>query len=323
MLALPEPAGVEWTRAAETLRPLFGGVAFELRFSLDGRAAVRLLAPHGPVAPRHAESREPPAHWSARVRCGDATGWLLANAAPADGERASEILAGAVERHIALVLQRLAVQRSEMATDLLERLTHQLRTDVATLQAVAEGAVGGVFDAGELQQIPGELRTIGDQAQRRLSSAREVMSALRPAARARAEPLVEVLRAELDGAGVAVPVAGVEGERPMTVVAGAGWGACARLLAAALAGARLGGHGAHVAVRPHPGGWAVTAGHRGPAAQRIAWTEHAVGELVHAGQIVAAAGGSASATQLDRGRLAVELTLPAAPSRGGSDPPQH
>jgi hypothetical protein len=257
----------------------------------------------------------PPAPWSAWARCGSAVGWLLAARPPADERRADELLQRIVERRSALLLQRLTAQGAAMTAGLLERLTHSMRTDVGTLQAVAEGLAQGVFDPGELQQIPGELASVGRQAQRRLSAVREVMTVLQRPAPRPAEPLEESLRAELDGAGVRVKIDGVADERAMTVIPGAGWAACARLLAEALAGdERLGGDRATVGVRPDPRGWAVTAGRQDAAAQPVAWTEPAVGELVVAGQIAAAAGGWTSAVQGDAGHLHVELVVPAAPS---------
>jgi len=297
------------------LDALVGNAAYELRFSLHGRTAVRVLAPRGPVARRHAEPPDPAAAWSAAARCGDAAGWLLAERAPADEGHAAALLQRIVDRRCALALQRLAAQRAAMAADLLERVTHRLRTDVSTLQAVAEGALLGVFEADELTQIPGELKRVGREAQRQLSLVREVMTALHPKAPLRAEPLVAVLRAELEGAGVATVVSDVDGECAMTFVPGAGWGACARLLAMALAhDARLGGPAAAVAVRADPGGWLVTAGRSHGDPRPVEWTERAVGELVHAGEIAAAGGGSACATGVGGDGLHVQLTLPAAPS---------
>jgi hypothetical protein len=52
----------------------------------------------------------------------------------------------------------------------------------------------------------------------------------------------------------------------------------------------------------------------GADAVPVAWTEQFAGELVHAGHITAAAGGSARLERLDGGRLRVVLTVPAAPS---------
>ena len=206
------PAGVsaDFSEAVAALAPLFGGTDFELRYALDGRAAVRAIG--GPLAPRHAEAVPPPAPWVAEARCGDAAGWLLAAAPPADPERARAELERIVERHSALRLQRLAAQRAALEADLLDQLTHHLRTDVSTLQAVAEGAAAGLFDAAELGELPAEIAGVGAAAQRRLSGAREVMTALAAEARTAPEPLLETLRDELEAAGATNAVADVEGE---------------------------------------------------------------------------------------------------------------
>jgi hypothetical protein len=96
-------------------------------------------------------------------------------------------------------------------------------------------------------------------------------------------------------------------------VPGAGWSACARLLAEALASDdRLAG--AAVAVSPDPDGWSVVVGPE--QGEPVPWTERALGELAHAGAIAVAAGGSASARERE-GRLGVQLTVPAAPSGAG------
>jgi hypothetical protein len=297
--------------AAAALAPLFGATAFELRYALDGGAAVRVSG--GPLAARHAEAAPPPAPWIARARCGEAAGWLLAAAPPTAPDRAGALLERAVARHSALRLQRLAVQRAALEADLLERLTHRLRTDVSTLQAVAEGAAAGVFDAAELGALPAEIAGVGAGAQRELSAAREVMTALAPTAPAAPEPLLETLRGELEASGAAVEVAHSGDERPRVLVPGAGWSACARLLAAALASdERLAG--ALVEVAAHPDGWRVRAGRAGPGEARP-WTGRALGELAAAGHIAAAAGGSAHAEQLPDGGLRIALTMPAAASR--------
>jgi hypothetical protein len=299
----------------DRLAGLFPDAPFELRFSLSGQSAVRLLAPRGPVAPRHAEGPTPPAPWSASARCGSAVGWLLAERPPVHARWAEEVVQRTVERHAALVLQRRAAHQGALAAELLERMTHGLRTDVVTLQAVAEGLMQGLVEPDELERLPGELAGVGAAAQRRLSAADEVGSALGRADVRSAEPVEETLRAEVEGAGLRVAVAGVAAERAMALVPGAGWAACARRLAAALAGdARLGGERAAIAVCPHPDGWAITAGSRDPSAAPVAWAESAVGELVVAGQIAAAAGGSASAVAGCTGRLEIELVVPAAPS---------
>lgn len=296
--------------AAAALAPLFGSACFELRYGLDGRAAVRVHG--GPLAPRHAEAVPPAAPWVAEARCGAAAGWLLAVAPPSDPEHARAVLERVVERHSALRLQRLAAERAALAADLLERLTHRLRTDVSALQAVAEGAVAGLFEPGELAELPAEIAAVGSTAQRELSAAREVMTALAPEAPAAPEPLLETLRAELEAAGARVAVAGAGGERPYVLVPGAGWSAGARLLAQALAGdQRLAGAALEVAADPD--GWTVRAGRRGAGAPQ-AWTGHGLGALAAAGHIAAAAGGAAYAERFEDGGLRVELTLPAAPS---------
>jgi signal transduction histidine kinase len=305
------------TAATQELAALFGDAAVELRFSLTGRCAVRVLAPRGPVAARHAESPAPPAPWSAQARCGSAVGWLLAARPPADERSAVALLDRIVERRTALVLQRLAAQDVAIAAELLERLTHSLRTDLGALQAVAEGLTRGVFARAELVEICGGLESAGREARRRLSAVRDVMAVLAPDATSAPEALQESLRAELEGAGAraGVEVHGVDGERAMTLIPGDGWGACARLVAEAIAAdARLGGERAAVAIGPHPGGWAITAGRRDPVARAVAWTEQAVGPLAVAGQIAAAAAGSATAFAGAGGGLQVTLVVPAAPS---------
>jgi hypothetical protein len=293
----------------EQLAPLFAGARFELRFSLGGHAAVRVLG--GPVAARHAEPPDVTAPWSARAQCGEAVGWLLAEAAPADEAAARGALQQVVDGHSSLLLQRIATRRAGLTADLLERVTHRLRTDISALQVIAEGALSVPFDDDERAQVRAEVAEVGAEAQRRLSAAREVMTSLHPAAERAAEPVIETLERALEGAGVATPVAGVAGEVPRALMPGVGWQACARLLAEALAAdERLAS--APVTVRPHPDGWAVTVGERGGGP--LEWTEQALGELVHAGAIAVAAGGSAAATGAANGRIWVELTVPAAPS---------
>jgi hypothetical protein len=297
------------------LRAVFGDAAFELRFSLDGRAAVRVLAPHGPVAARHAEPPDVAAPWSVAARCGEAAGWLLAPAPPAAGEeRAREALERVLAWRAAAALQRLQGERAALAADLLESLTHRLRTDVSTLQAVAEGALLGVFDGEERAQIPAEVKDVGRAAQQRLSDAREVVAALRPDAARHPEPVIATLQAELDAAGAELIARGPEGELPMMVGAGPAWPAAARALAAALrSDPRLGGPEATLTIAPDPAGWAVTAGAALADGAPAPWTARSLGQLAHAGQLVAAAGGSARAW-LDGDRLRARLTLPAAPS---------
>src|SRR5689334_25296902 len=99
----------------------------EVRFDLAGRAAVRVAG--GPAAPRHVEPVPPPAPWVAQARCGAATGWLLAREAPADPEALQERLQHAVDRETAVRWQAAGQAVAPLAADLLERLTHRLRTD--------------------------------------------------------------------------------------------------------------------------------------------------------------------------------------------------
>ena len=172
---------------------------FELRYDLAGRAAVRVAG--GPVAPRHVEPVPPRAPWVAEARCGDAVGWLLANAPPPDPEAAQERLERFVERETALRLQARARQGAPLGAELLERLTHRLRTDVTTLKAVADGAIAGLFEPADLELLPGELERTAREALRRLSAAREVMGVLLPGARLAPEPVAATLEAELEAAG--------------------------------------------------------------------------------------------------------------------------
>jgi hypothetical protein len=286
----------------DAFAPLFPTAPFELRFDLAGRAAVRVAG--GPVAVRHVEPVPPVAGWVIEARCGAAAGWLLADAAPADPSRALALLERWVERNAALRLEAAAREASAMGADLLERLTHRLRTDVATLAAVADGAIAGHFDPGDVDGLPEELGRTSREALRRLSGAREVMSALDPGSRRAPEAILDTLRVELEAAGRedAVTVTGPSGETPLTLIPGAGWAACARRLAA---DERLG----VFAVGPDPAGWRVTAAASG---RPVEWREQVVGELAHVGHIVAAAGGSAVATD----PFGVALTVPAAPPSG-------
>ncbi|WP_028063588.1 hypothetical protein [Solirubrobacter soli] len=274
--------------------------AMELRFDLAGRAAVRVAG--GPVAPRHVEPVPPRAPWVAQARCGTATGWLLAHETPPDPEAVQERLQHAVERETALRLQAAARAVGPLAADLLERLTHRLRTDVTTLQAVADGAIKGLFEPEDLAVLPGELERSARESLRRLSGVREVMGVLTPGARLDAEPVQETLRAELEGAGRGATIVGPPGEAPLTLIPGPGWAACARMLAR---DPRL----EMFVLGPDPGGWLLTTGVDGI---EVGWTERTAGELVHVGQIVAAAGGSAVVTE----PFGIRLTLPAAPPSG-------
>jgi signal transduction histidine kinase len=310
-------AGHPWAAAAQELSGLLDAEPFELRYSLDGDAAVRVLAPRGPVAPRHAEAPAVRAPWSVAARCGQAAGWLLAGAAPADPVRARAVLQQATDRHTALALQRLGRQQAALTADLLEAITHRLRTDVSTLQVVAEGALAQTFAAAEVDAVAQEVRAVGDESQRRMTAVREVMAAHEPDARRRPEALVRGLQDELEATGRSLPlvVDGADDERAMVLVPGPGWSACARLLAEALAGnARLGGAGAEVAISAHPGGWRIIAGAPGAGGAAVPWTQQHLGPLVHGGQIVSAAGGSVGATRVDADRLRVSWTVPAAPS---------
>jgi signal transduction histidine kinase len=293
-----------WTDAAQTLAPLLE--RFELRFSVGGQVAVRVLAPAGPVAPRHAEPPDPDAPWSVRASCGDAVGWLLASAPPADEAAARDALQRAVDRHSSLVLQRIAAQRGEMAADLLETVTHRLRTDISALQVIAEGALAAPFDDDERPHVQADVAGVGAEAQRRLSATRDVIASLHPRAERAPEPLIAVL----EGAGMRTSVAAVRGEVPMALVSG--WSTCARLLAA---DQRLAG--AAVVVRPDSDGWSLVAG--STAGEPVPWSERALGELAHAGAIVVAAGGSAEAWRAE-GRLSVRLIVPAAPSAAPTRP---
>src|SRR6201999_796272 len=110
---------------------------------------------------------------------------------------------------------------------LLESVTHRLRTDIGALVVIAEGALAAPFEKDE--QLRAEVGEVGAEAQRRLSAAREVMTALHPGAAREPEDLVDTLARELEGVGAEVAVESVAGERPFTLVPGAGWGACARL----------------------------------------------------------------------------------------------
>src|SRR5262245_3404246 len=119
----------------------------ELRYDLHGRCAVRVAG--GPVSPCHAEAVPPRAPWRAQARCGAAAGWLLAPAPPADPERARAELERLVAARTALALQRRAAAWAAMGSDLLERLTHRLRTDVMALQVATEAASLGLLEDGD------------------------------------------------------------------------------------------------------------------------------------------------------------------------------
>jgi signal transduction histidine kinase len=280
--------------------PMIGMSGFELRFDLAGRAAVRVSG--GPVARRHVEPAPPEAPWVVEARCGEATGWLLAKLAPSEPEAARALLARTVEREAALRGEALRRELSALTADLLERLTHRLRTDVTTLQAVAEGAIAGLFEPEDVEELPGELQRTGREALERLTAAREVMRGLDPAARREPEPVVATLRAELEAAGRAATIHEPPDEQPRTFVPGPGWAACARALAG---DARL----EMFDVGPDPAGWCVTAGAAGTP---VEWTERTVGGLVNVGHLLVVAGGSAVAMH----PFGVKLVLPAAPPSG-------
>jgi hypothetical protein len=316
MTADPAPdADAPWASAAQELAGLLGAGPFELRYALDGGAAVRVLAAGGPVAPRHAEAPDVRAPWSATTRCGQAAGWLLAGSAPADPARARTLLRQATDRHTALILQRLERQHAALTTDLLEAITHRLRTDVSTLQVVGEGALAQTFAADEVDDVAREVRAVGEESQRRMTAVREVMAAHDPQARRRPEPVAQRLQEAFEATGQALALSGPDGEEPTVVVPGPGWGACARLLAEAVAGdARLGGPLAEVAIAAHPGGWRIIAGARGAVGEPVPWTHQLLGPLAHAGQIVSAGRGSVGAERVGGDRLRICWTVPAGPS---------
>jgi signal transduction histidine kinase len=308
-----------WDAAAAELAALTGGAPFELRSAAaEGAAAVRVRAPRGPVAARHAERPDVAAPWSAVARCGEAAAWLLAARAPDEPDRARAVLRRATDRAAALRLQALARQQAALTADLLEHLTHRLRTDVSSLQGVAEGALAHVFAAEEAGAVAAEVQAIGAEAQRRLSDVREVMAACEPGASRRPEPILERLRDELDAVGreaVAVtgPAGAAPGEQPLADVPGPGWAACARLLAEAVAGdPRLGAGRAEVAIAAHPGGWLVIAGDPAALGDPVPWTLQHLGRLAHAGQLVSIAGGHVEATRGAGGALRVAWIVPAA-----------
>ena len=81
--------------------------------------------PWRPGWPRRAAARRPAGCWRTwrrRIR-----------------RRRAQLLARTVEREAALRAQASRREVSALTADLLERLTHRLRTDVTTLQAVADG----------------------------------------------------------------------------------------------------------------------------------------------------------------------------------------
>ena len=256
----------------------------EFRFDLAGRAAVRVCG--GPVAPRHVEPAPPSAPWVVEARCGSAVGWLLAAAPPDDPAAAQARLQATVDRRTALALQALLRAGAVHGAGALEQLTHRLRTDVMTLQTVAEAALGGHFEPEERAEVAEQVAGTAREAQRRLTDARAVMSVLAPAAPAAPESIAGVLRAEFEAAGRTVVVSAPTGEEAFTLIPGAGWAGCARRLAADERWHAF-------AITPDPAGWRVTAS--------------PPGELAVVGQLVAAAGGSTEVTD-----VGISLFLPAA-----------
>lgn len=257
---------------------------FELRYDRFGRCAVRVSGdPAHPVLVRHVEPLPLAAPWVAEAGCGTATGWLLGSEPPEDPERARVALAREVERRTALALEQRLKQLAAFDAELLERLSHRLRTDVMTLDAVVEGALSGAFATDEHGDILGQVKATTAEAQRRLSAAREVMGVLDPRARQAPEPLVRTLSVELEGVGRDVTVTVEAEEEPWTLIPGPGWAACARRLAEV---EEL----AAITVAPDPDGWRI----------------HANCDLSAAAHLVVAAGGSANGG----------LVLPAAPASG-------
>lgn len=316
MKRAPDP----WGEAAAALSARFGTAAVELRYCPRREvAAVRVAAHPRPVLARHAEPPDPPAPWTAAAECGSAVGWVLAEGPPDDPDAVRAVLTRAVERHTALRLQQRAVQARALGADLLEGLTHRLLTDVVTLESVADGALSGAYDNEETEDIRHGLRRLRADALERLAGARDVMSSLRPDAPLRPEPLVATLTEEFAICDVTPRFEVPPDELPTVLVPGVGWSTCARLLAGALAtDPRLGGADATVSVAPHPDGWCVRAGPAGadPPShdEPPSWTETMVGDLLHAGDLAAMAGGAACAYPLSDDGLVVELLVPAAPS---------
>src|SRR5690349_1325476 len=202
---------------------------FELRYDRFGRCAVR-VGGAAQVLARHVEPLPLEAPWVAEAHFAGATGWLLASAPPSDREGAQRALEREVERRTALALARVLEQRTQLDATLLERLTHRLRTDVMTLDAVVEGALAGAFMPDEHGEVLAQVRAATREAQLRITAAREVMGVLDPMARRVPEPLVRALSVELEGAGREVTVTVEADEDPWTLIPGPGWAACARRL---------------------------------------------------------------------------------------------
>ncbi|MDA0180620.1 hypothetical protein OJ997_09985 [Solirubrobacter phytolaccae] len=243
--------------------------AFELRYDIHGRCAVR-IGGGARVLTRHVEPLPLTAPWCVEARCAGAIGWLLADRAPENPERERARLQREVERRTARVLAQRLEQLTALDAELLERLTHRLRTDVTTLQAVADGALLGAFGAAEEAEITAQVTATAAEAQRRLTAAREVMGVLAPVKPRAPEAIAATLRAELEGAGREATVTVDAEEEPFTLVPGPGWAACARRLAA---DEQL----TAFTITPDEHGWRV----------------HADGSLTSAAHLVVAAGGFA------------------------------
>jgi len=240
-----------------------------LRYDVFGRCAVRVGGGERVLA-NHVEALPLAAPWSIEARCGTAAGWLLGARAPDDVEQARTRLEREVERRTALAVQHRLDRLVALQGELLERLTHRLRTDVTTLQAVADGALLGAFGPAEQAEIGAQVAATAAEAQRRLTAAREVMGVLVPAVDQAPEPIAATLRAELEGAGREATVTVLGEEEPFTLVPGPGWAACARHLAA---DERL----TAFTIGPDEHGWRV----------------HADGSLTQVAHLVVAAGGFA------------------------------
>lgn len=272
---------------------MFGLTPFELRYDVAGRVGVRVAG--GAVMQRHVEP-EPSAPWMIEARCGLARGWLLAADEPADPARAAAWLQAEVARRTAEARERQVLRLAALDGALIERLTHRLRTDVMTLGTIAEGALEGLFEE-DAAEVIAELRRTTQEAQRRITAAREIMTVLTGATGA-PESVVTTLRAELEGAGRASTVTCALDEEPWTVIAGAGWAACARLLAAEEPALDY-------TIVPDEWGWRVTATTPRDEGAGAATTPADVGRtgasppgFAAAGHILVAAGGHATDSAL-------------------------
>ena len=232
---------------------LFGPARFELRFDLAGRAAVRVAG--GPVAPRHVEPVPP---------------------AGAVGDR------GALRRRRRLVARRCRAGRSRPGGT-AARALRRARGGAApagrrrgrrrpwarscwsgsrtgcgpTSRRCRRWPTGRSPACSTRRTWKGCRRSSGAttrEALRRLSGVREVMTVLDPESRraARADRRDAARRAR--GRGPRRDRDGDRargGETPLTLIPGAGWGACARRLAADERFDMF-------AVGPDSGGWNVT-----------------------------------------------------------------